>query len=67
MMDKYEKDPIGLAISEEYTSIVIEGVDWLMQWGTKHTSCALNKKYAKRFEMIQDRGVKKQRELGLKN
>ncbi len=67
MMDKYKEDPIGLVSSPEYTNTMMEGLDWATQWSQKHASCALNKKFAKRMEKIQERSEKKLKALGLKN
>lgn len=67
LMEKHKDDPVTLATSPEYINTMMEGVDFMKQWGTISISCATDDSYPKRMKAIQQKLNKRQKELGLKN
>ncbi len=65
LIAKYKDNPAGLIGDPEYTKVGLEGVEWASNWAND-LSCAMNPKYQKRFNEIQDKIEKKMKEVGLK-
>ena len=65
VLEKYMKNPMDPTLSEEYLNSAQELQSWTMEWMKIYT-CAMNKKYQKRFETIAEKAEKKMKEIGLK-
>jgi len=65
LIAKYKDNPAGLIGDPKYTKIGLKGVEWTTNWAND-LSCAMNPKYQKRFNEIQDKIEKKMKEVGLK-
>ena len=64
-VEKYMKNPMDAALSEQYMELAQESIVWTEQWSTKVIICGSQEKYEKRFEEISERAEKKLEELGL--
>lgn len=65
LIEKYMKNPMDAALSEEYMKLAQEGMNWMNQWNSKLLYCASMEKYEKRFEEISDKAEKKLEEMGI--
>ena len=64
-LEKYLKNPLDAATSEEYMKLSQESLNWMTQWTGNLYFCAAQEKYARRFEEISDKAEAKMKELGL--
>ena len=64
-VEKYMKNPMDAALSEQYMKLANESIEWTNQWATKGVLCGSQEKYEKRFEEISERAEKKFEERGL--
>ncbi len=65
LIEKYMKNPMDAALSEEYMKLAQEGMNWMSQWNSKLIYCASIEKYEKRFEEISEKAEKKLEEMGI--
>lgn len=65
VMEKYMKNPLDTALSQEYLKVAQEGMEWFAQWSNNHFECTQKEKYQKRFDKISEKVDKKMKELGL--
>ena len=65
LMAQHKDDPIKLVTAPEYMNTMLESTDFLKQWETISFSCASDASYSQRMNAIQEKLVKKQKELGL--
>ena len=65
LIEKYMKNPMDAALSEEYMKLAQEGMSWMNQWNSKLIYCASVDKYEKRFEEISEKAEKKLEEMGI--
>ncbi len=64
LLEKYMKNPMDAALSQQYMNLAQEAMNWYEQWG-KLATCVANDKYQKRFDEISEKAEKKMKELGL--
>jgi hypothetical protein len=64
-LEKYMKNPMDAALSEQYMKLASESIEWTNNWGSKIILCGSQEKYEKRFNEISERAEKKLEELGL--
>ena len=65
LIEKYMKNPMDAALSEEYMKLAQEGMSWMNQWNSKLIYCGSVDKYEKRFEEISEKAEKKLEEMGI--
>ena len=64
LLRQYKENPVGLATSEEYTSMSTEMMEWSSKWSSLAIDCAKNPEYEKRFNKIQEKVEKEMEALG---
>ena len=64
LLGKYKENPVGLASSQEYTSMSMELMEWSSKWSTLAIDCARNPEYETRFNEIQNKAEKEMEALG---
>jgi hypothetical protein len=65
VLEKYSKDPMDTANSQEFMKVAQEASGWAQQWTNNFYACVSQEKYQKRFEAMGEKVEKKMKELGL--
>ena len=64
LLRKYKENPVGLASSQEYSSMSMEMMEWSSKWSSLAIDCARNSEYEARFNKIQEKVEKEMEALG---